>query len=99
MKRVGLLLKPGGLLLIEDCGRHSGHETSSGSAQSAFEKMFIGMHIFQGRDPIVGEHLEQLIREAGLFDEIIIQKVELVLSTDQEAIGKKKIPAIRERIP
>ncbi|KAK0460536.1 uncharacterized protein EV420DRAFT_1670879, partial [Desarmillaria tabescens] len=81
------LLKPNGWLLIEDCGKHLGHESSKGPAMATFEEMYIGMLRSKGLDPIIGEHLEQHVRELNCYSEINTNCVGLILTTDQQRAG------------
>lgn len=45
------------------------------------------MHYKKGLDPLIGEHLEGLLHTTGAFKGIDAKKLELVLSTNQEAAG------------
>ncbi|KAG6867964.1 hypothetical protein C0993_008969 [Termitomyces sp. T159_Od127] len=87
LKRTINLLKPNGWLLIEDSGRHTGHENSPGPAQSIVESMFIQMLHAKGLDPLLSEGLSKLLKETGAFSEVNVKCEHLVLSTDQAAIG------------
>ncbi|KAH0582177.1 hypothetical protein H2248_011827 [Termitomyces sp. 'cryptogamus'] len=87
LKRTVDMLKPNGWLLIEECGRHTGHENSPGPAQSLVDQMFIQMLYAKGLDPFISEHLTTLLEETGAFAEVNVKCERLILSTDQEAIG------------
>lgn len=87
LERTVALLKPGGWLLIEDVGRHWGHENSKGSAQLAFDRIFMRMLKSKGLDPLIGEHLETLLKGTNAFSQINVKREELVLSTSQELAG------------
>ncbi|KAG6902741.1 hypothetical protein C0995_012405 [Termitomyces sp. Mi166 len=87
LKRTIDLLKPNGWLLIEDSGRHTGHENSPGPAQSVVDHMFIQMLHAKGLDPFISERLSKLLDETRAFAEINVKCERLILSTDQTAIG------------
>ncbi|KAG5722766.1 hypothetical protein E4T56_gene7961 [Termitomyces sp. T112] len=88
IKRTVDLLRPNGWLLIEDSGRHIGHDNSPGRAQSVVEHMFIEMLHAKGLDPFISERLHKLLEETGAFSEVNMRCERLVLSTDQAAIGQ-----------
>ncbi len=87
LKNATRLLKPNGWLLIEDCGKHFGHEASKGPAMTTFEKMYMSMIHSKELDPIIGEHLEQYLRELDSFNDINARCVPLILTTDQQRAG------------
>ncbi|PBK86348.1 S-adenosyl-L-methionine-dependent methyltransferase [Armillaria gallica] len=93
LKNATRLLKPNGWLLIEDCGKHFGHEASKGPAMTTFEKMYMSMIHSKGLDPIIGEHLEKYLRELDSYNDINARCVPLILTTDQQRAGET--PQIR----
>ncbi|KAK0224210.1 S-adenosyl-L-methionine-dependent methyltransferase [Armillaria fumosa] len=88
LKNATRLLKPKGRLLIEDCGRQFGLETSKGPAMITFEKICMSMLRSKGSDPTIGEHLEKYLRELGCYNETNARCVPLVLTTDQQRAGE-----------
>ncbi|KAK0499110.1 S-adenosyl-L-methionine-dependent methyltransferase [Armillaria luteobubalina] len=82
------LLKPKGWLLIEDCGKQIGLETSKGPAMVTVEKIYMSMLRSKGLNPIIGEHLEKYLRELDCCSEINARCVPLVLTTDQQRAGE-----------
>jgi len=82
MERVLQILKPNGWLIIEDLGRHTGHSTSRGPAQSVVDSIYLTMLREKGLNPIIGEHLGQILQSTNAFSEINAKKIELVLSTN-----------------
>ncbi|KAK0194735.1 S-adenosyl-L-methionine-dependent methyltransferase [Armillaria mellea] len=93
LKNATRLLKPNGWILIEDCGKHVGHEASKGPAMLTFEKMYMSMIRSKGLDPIIGEHLEKYLRELDCYSDINARCVPLILTTDQQRAGET--PEIR----
>ncbi|KAK0460549.1 S-adenosyl-L-methionine-dependent methyltransferase [Desarmillaria tabescens] len=89
LEKATMMLKPGGWLLIEDFGRHTGHETSKGPAMATFEKMYIGMLRSKGLDPIIGEHVQEYLKELNSFSEINANCERLVLTTNEDNAGSK----------
>ncbi|PBK63899.1 S-adenosyl-L-methionine-dependent methyltransferase [Armillaria solidipes] len=80
-------LKPNGWLLIEEPGKHFGHEASKGPAMATLEKMYMAMLHSKGLDPVIGEHLEEHIQRLDSFSEINVNCVQLTLTTDQDRAG------------
>ena len=77
-------MRPGGWLIIEDYGKHIGHSNSHGPAQSLVNSIFLEMMVQNGCDPVIGEHLGDILQKSNCFSEINVKKVELILSTKFE---------------
>lgn len=87
IEHVSHVLKPGGWLIIEDYGKHTGHFNSHGHAQSLVNSIFLEMMVKKGCDPVIGEHLGDILQNANCFSEINIKKVELTLAAKDELLG------------
>ncbi|KAG7445342.1 S-adenosyl-L-methionine-dependent methyltransferase [Guyanagaster necrorhizus] len=86
LKNATRVLKPDGWLLIEEFGQRVGQEASKGPTATV-EEVYIGMLRSKGMDPIIGEHLEEHMRELDCYSEMNSKCVRLTVTTDEERAG------------
>lgn len=95
MGRISQVLKPGGWLVIEDFGKYAGHPTNYGPAQLILDSRYKAMLNRKGLNPLIGEHLQDILQTTNAFSEINIKKIELTLSTGKELYGKQYSHIVR----